>query len=290
MATKAVKFNIDGADEVDSGGNGFYDGPVPPKGMYRVSLGLVRLRRSSKTKEPMFEVLVRVDEPQSSDKAKYNGYGLWNYPMITMDGAPRTNGFLDAFGFSRKAVWKSASGGIKIDDSSKDDSKRILGDVVKIGTKTVNLEGEMAARVTTRFEKGKDGNDDRLNISRWMSLSDADGADDEDEWDESPEDDVDEELDDEVEVGEDEAEEAEEDDAEPEDDEEPWTEENLPEYAASAVEEGEFATPRDFYKSVAVDYGVRVLKRHTEDDLITLILEAQEADAGEESEEGEPPF
>lgn len=273
MAIKKLKFNVDGAEDAEPGGGSFYDGPVPPKGVYRVTLKFMNMKKN-KNDDPMLNGVLEITE--KGDKAQYNGYGIWFNQNITKQGAPYVNEFLDAFGYSRKAFW---GGQVAVDDADADPDKRLLGQVTKIGTKKTE---DLMCRVSTK--RGSWNDEPRLEVGKYLPMTDTDGEDDDDVWGVDADADTDadssaEEEDGEEEEGEEEDGEEDGEEEDGEEDEDLWTEEALSEF------------DRDGLKEIAREYEVRVLKKDSDADLIAKILAAQEAllEEGEE-ESGEPPF
>jgi hypothetical protein len=272
--TKKLKFNVgEDAAEVDSSSDGFYDGPTPPKGIYRTQLKFLRVK-DNRNGDPRISGLCEIAEPKGSDKAKYNGYGIWVGLNVTKQGAPYINNFLDTFGFNRKAFW--GAGGVTVDEN--DDPPTIL----KIGTKTVK-EGA-ACRIRTKFVPAKGGYEEKLEVAGagFLPLSGDDGGsawDDEDEEATSSADveaededaEADEVADDETE--EEEAEEAEEEEAEGDE----WTLEEI-----SALSRTEI---KELLKEWSPDF--KVLKRHTDAELAAEVWDKMTGDEAEESDDAE---
>jgi len=271
---KKIKFNV-GADaaEATSDSESFYDGPTPPKGVYRTRLKFLKLK-TNKNNDPMLNGIMEIEEPKGSDKAKYNGYGIWFNINVTRQGAPYVNNFLDTLGFNKKAFW--ATGGVTVDENEDPPT------VTKIGAKTVG-EGHLA-RLRTKFKAASGGYDESLQVAGAgflpLSASDEDAEtwdEDSDESEEVADDVVDEVADDEESEEGDEEEEAAE---EPEED--AWTLDELKEQSRVDLKE--------LLKEWSPEF--KVLKRHTDDELAEAVWEAMTGDAEEsdEEEEEEAPF
>lgn len=285
--TKKLKFNVgEEAADADASSEGFYDGPTPPKAVYRTTLKFLRVKDNSKG-DPRISGICEIAEPKGSDKAKYNGYGIWIGLNINKQSAPYVNNFLDTFGFNRKAFW--GAGGVTIDENDENGSGMLI---LKIGTKIVK-EGA-ACRIRTKFTPAKGGYDERLEVAGagFLPLSGEDGGSAWDEEDdeavdaaadaESDEDDevVDAEVVDDEEESEEEAEaEAEEEEAEADE----WTLEEI-----SALTRTEI---KELLKEWSPDF--KVLKRHTDAELAAEVWDKMTGDEAEESddaEEEEDPF
>lgn len=87
-----------------------YDGEMPPKGLYRLRLKMLRLKDNANG-DKMLNGLVIVNEPSGSSKVQYNGYDTWFNLNITKQGARWVNNFLSALvpedkvAALRKAFW-----------------------------------------------------------------------------------------------------------------------------------------------------------------------------------------
>jgi len=278
-----MKFNV-GADaaDVDPNTEGFYDGPTPPKGVYRFALKFLNMKENSNG-DPMLTGVLEIAERPKSEKGKFNGYGMWFNLNVTKQGAPYVNNFLDVFGFNRKAFW--GTGGVTVDEN--DDPPT----VTKIGSKTVNPE-KMTCKVRTKFKTYQGEKELAVAGAGFMPLSASGDEDEDDAWDDDDEsDDTEEVVDDADEDSDEEDEEEESDDDEEDDDEEEgdeWTLETLKEQ------------DRDDLKVMVKEYDAdfKILKRHTADDLAEAVWEymtaededgADEEDEEEEAEEEAPP-
>lgn len=260
MALRKISYDVDasGADEEAAEGIG-YTGPLPPKGVYRVKIKFMT-GKPNKNNDLRLSGIVEIDE--KGEKAKYNGYGIWYGENVTNSSAKYVNAFLDACGFSRQAVWKTK----QIFRDELDETK-----VVKIGTKFIE---DVPCRVNTRLEKDPNGDPDddnggkRLGLVAWLPPSDDADADEGDQWASGADDEA-------ADAGEEEG---------AEEGEDLWDEESL-----GAL------TRVDLVKEARA-WEIKPLKKHSDEDLIALILEAQEAAQAEEGEEGEgedeeePPF
>jgi hypothetical protein len=96
------------ADELDD--FPVYDGDLPPKGVYRLVLKSLRLKKN-KNDDPMLNALLIINEPAGSKKSQYNGKDVWANLNVTRQGAPWVNNFISALvpenkvPAVRKAFW-----------------------------------------------------------------------------------------------------------------------------------------------------------------------------------------
>lgn len=294
---------------------------VPKPGPY---LAVVKRLQGTESKagDPMLKMVVELAEPKGSKKARYNGYGIWNYIVSTKDTASRVNQFLHAIldgkppAQRKKIIDQYWAGNVVLSD---DDNKFItkigtwmVPDSIQIG---INTAKENSAEYGERLKIAFGG---IMPASERPASKVADEdpdeayAEDEDEADE-----VDEEVDEEFEAREEELnglslaelralakelgvtgkgkgglvtailgeEFAEEDEAE--DDEEADEEEE--------AEEGDEYDEMDraALRAAAKELGVRVLKSDSDDDLRGKLREAaednDEEDEEDEEDEPEPP-
>lgn len=145
--------------QVDAAG-GFtnYDGPVPPRGLYRVAVKFWKLIHNG-SGDPMFKLLMEIAEPEGSVKARFNGYAIWHNANITEKGAPFLNGMLDAFGIPRKAVYASAillaDDGERVVSIGKNNKIKVDGLEVLVNTKREEYpagSGEFSLKVVNFAE------------------------------------------------------------------------------------------------------------------------------------------
>jgi hypothetical protein len=78
-----------------------YDGPVPPKGIYRCRIKWIQLKEN-KNGDRMFSILAEIAEPNKSEKSEYNGYAIWNNLNVTNQGKPYVMNFLSSLGITWK--------------------------------------------------------------------------------------------------------------------------------------------------------------------------------------------
>lgn len=110
---KASWGNLEGADSIwedELDDFPVYDGDLPPKGVYRLVLKTLRLKKN-KNDDPMLNALLIINEPPSSKKSQYNGKDVWANLNVTRQGAPWVNNFISALvpenkvAAVRKAFW-----------------------------------------------------------------------------------------------------------------------------------------------------------------------------------------
>lgn len=169
---KKFTFNLSSADKSAELGDGnFYDGDVPPKGVYLTTIKLIRIK-TNKNDDPMLNVLTEIAEPKSSAKSKYNGYGIWNNINVTPQSAAFVNNFLDSVDPSGKMKSAFYDDKVLTDDENppnlvKVGGKKILGLSVRVSAREDNYNGE-----------------ERLAVGRYIESSqeveEADDASDED--------------------------------------------------------------------------------------------------------------
>lgn len=87
-----------------------YEGDLPPKGVYRFELTMLRLKEN-RNGDPMINGRLRMAELRK-DKKQYNGYGCWFNLNVTKQGRGWVNNFIDALAKDdkqalalRKAFW-----------------------------------------------------------------------------------------------------------------------------------------------------------------------------------------
>jgi hypothetical protein len=88
--------DIDNAEEFESNFTP-YDGPMPPRGVYRLKLRKAE-KKVFKSGNAGIELLLEIAEPGSSSKSKYNGCPTWFYLVDTDSGAPNIKNFMRAIG------------------------------------------------------------------------------------------------------------------------------------------------------------------------------------------------
>jgi hypothetical protein len=182
-------------------GAGFYDGPVPPAGMYTGNVKRLALK-TNKNGDFMVAGLVEINEKAGTAKAKFNEYGIWFNQNVTEQGAPYLSNFLKAIGCSYKAF--IADGGVTVDDSEPPL-------IMKIGAKKITEDIMVSVATKADIYNGNE----KLSVTRFIVKAEADDEDevveeeadeDEVEEDESDEDESDEDADEDEDEAEDEAE------------------------------------------------------------------------------------
>lgn len=104
-----------------------YDGPVPPKGVYKFRIKRPQLVINSKDNE-MITFIAEIAEPKGSDKAKYNGAVSFENITPSAKSAQFVNAFLDSIGANRNKFWGDG-GVVTEDDELPTGIKRIAGKV-----------------------------------------------------------------------------------------------------------------------------------------------------------------
>lgn len=180
-----VKWGIGTEEPEDLQGFDVYDGPEPPKGVYKVRLKFLKLK-TNKNGDDMLNGLLEINE-ERKDKKKYNGYGIWFNQNVTEQGAPYVKQFLTALGVS----WKDFISSTITDDDTDPPTIKRLGKL-----KLVTADGESTqpeCRVLTK--RGSYQGDERLEVSRFLPPKDEDedeeDADDADSSDDSDDDEED---------------------------------------------------------------------------------------------------
>jgi hypothetical protein len=178
-----VKFQTGDKSGAKKEASGIYNGDTPPRGLYKVlarRLGM-KINRNG---DPMLNCLVEIQEPGSSSKAKYNGYGFWWNGNVTDEGAGYINQFLDAISGEdvrvRKAFW---NGKCRTSEMPKK-GKTVA--VTAIGPLKIKQEGMPA--VVSAFKGKPFKGEINLRVGDWllpaaateMTDDDVDTPDDED--------------------------------------------------------------------------------------------------------------
>lgn len=235
-----------------------YDGELPPKGVYRLALRLLRLKKN-KNGDPMLNGLVVINEPAGSKKTQYNGYDFWFNLNVTSQGSRWVNNFLSALvpenkvAALRKAFWDQK---VMVDKSEPPN-------VVSIGPVKITENMLISAQCSHRKEYNSD--DSTLDAKRFIRPTDykfnnegapTDGEDSEEDWED----------------------ESEEETAGDEGDEEISEEE--------AEREAELAEmERPALLKISKELGISVKRGTPEEDIINSILDAEFGEEEEEAEE-----
>lgn len=150
---------------------GFYEGDLPPAGVYDVALKRMSVKLNSNN-DRMLSILVEI---RSEDPAKkeFNGAGVWTNQNITDVGAKFLKAFLKAFGWT----WQDFM--TKTITESKDLPTAVVG----IGR--VKIDSEPMGRV--QFKRGSYQGNPKLEVAQWL----APKEDDEPYGEDAPEDDPD---------------------------------------------------------------------------------------------------
>lgn len=168
-----VKWSLGSSEPDDLEVGGFYDGEVPPQGVYHVVLKRLSLKEN-RNGDDMFSGLLEIREPADSPKSKYNGYGFWFNQNVTSQGAPFLKNFLvNGLG----VTWKDFI------TRTITESEDRPTPVVKIGRVKIEDE-EIPMRVSAKRGKDLQGNP-QLENPRFLPLKSDEEVDQ--EWDEDAE-------------------------------------------------------------------------------------------------------
>lgn len=148
---------------------GFYDGPCPPKGLYRTKLKVLRLTetgpKSQNPGSPMLKLILELQARPNKPEAKFDGYGIFHNLNVTDQGKGWVNQFLDALTDGseeecrkiRRAFW---GGEFVVDGEAK-------GDCVRIGSKRIDSpNGENIVYVNTFIQKYE--GEDQLRVRKFL--------------------------------------------------------------------------------------------------------------------------
>lgn len=233
---------------------------LPRKGIYRLRLRQVvvgKIKNGDNAGKDRLRVMLIIDEPKKSDKAKWNQFVVWDGLNVTEQGKPFVKRFLKAIGLT----WSDFINKSRIDKQEPPHLVQIAG--VKIESGDVFLKAMLREK--------SDDYGDTVEPARYIMPEDDDEPDDDE-----PEEDED---DDEVEVmdeseGEDEEDEESEDD---EDDEEDPEDELREELSALNKADLERRLKKSAKKALVKDY----VMPKTKSKLVDMIVEI---------ELREPPF
>jgi hypothetical protein len=158
-----VKWGVTGSevDELEPDEGNFYDGPLPPRGVYRVKLQSAEYVKFASNNKGL-KLFMTIDENRK-DKKVYNGAPLWENLVDTEASAFKIRQFLDAIGATGKD-WD----GTVIDSDNK---------VTKFGRITVD---GLYLRVATKTGTNQDG-DKRAEVARFLSKKSEEAQDAADE-------------------------------------------------------------------------------------------------------------
>jgi len=187
----------------------FYDGDVPPKGIYVVKLKRLGIK-TNKNDDDMFNGLVEIADPRKK-KSKYNGYAFWFNRNVTKEGERFLRNFIEK---GLGVPWKK----FRANGAVTEDGDRPT-QVVSIGG--IKIAKEPLMVMACKRRKSQDGEEWELTSDDFApafpgidpaTLTDSEKDEDEDE-------DEDEELDDEDEdpFGDEDEEDSDEEDSDEED-------------------------------------------------------------------------
>lgn len=174
----ASQFEGEAPEEME--GAGFYEGSVPPKGIYVTKLKFLKLKEN-RHGQPMLNGILEINEPEGSEKSKYNGYGIWFNQNVTRQGAGYLNKFLDALcpkSVDRTKFRKMFYNQLIVDNSEDPPV------VEKIGT--VRIDGK-DHRVVVDTKRGSYQGDDKLEVRNYLLAKLDEDVEDETDIDEDEE-------------------------------------------------------------------------------------------------------
>lgn len=276
-----MKVDATGVDPTKSSGFEPYEGPVPKPGVYAAVIQSVRIR-ISQAGNPYFNVLYVLDNQETAEKQACKGAPVFDKVVPGESDIQK-----ERLGKFIHTVCNKVKANVDHDEVTDGGKVNKIGGKDPVGTKVRLVvaremyNGEAQAKVTDVFQWPKDKD--------WPTGEFEDEELEESEDDETEDDDTEEEPeedDDEVEDDEEDDDEEEEDDEEDEEDEDGFEE-------RSAELEGlDRAALKNIAKS---DYDLKVLKKHTEEDLRNMILDHEfpaegEEDDDEEDGDDKPPF
>jgi hypothetical protein len=155
-----------------------YDGPIPPKNtVLRVAVKFARIATgvdAFKSDNNGIRLLLEVDEPKSSPKARYNGCPLFEQLVDTESSAFKIRQFLDAIGATGKD-WDNTQ-------ATKDENEH--WNVTKIGR--IKMDG-LTLRVQTKREVYQ--GEEQAKVARFLPIGEereAQGSGDSDAGDDEP--------------------------------------------------------------------------------------------------------
>lgn len=174
-------FGIDDVDEAinsefDGDATLGYTGPVPPAGPYHGILKRLELTKTGPNSKnpgtPMLKILVEIQE--KGDKAKYNGYGIWNNQMVTKKSAVFANQFLDALAGGNESKAKAIKTWFWKEQLQTENADG--GHIIAIGKLKVNSPDASIPVIfnTKRVADYNDETKEKLEVKRWLVPNNAD--------------------------------------------------------------------------------------------------------------------
>jgi hypothetical protein len=157
-----VRWDNSSAEDIDGmepdEGPEYYDGPVPPRGVYRFQIKGITYEKFS-TGSKGLKVFAVIDEARG-EKKRYNGAPAWENIIDTEGSRFKIRQFLDAIG-AKGRDWENV-----IVDADMN--------VTKIGKIVVN--DRLYLRASTKVGKNQE-DEKRMEIARFLPLTDATEAD-----------------------------------------------------------------------------------------------------------------
>lgn len=196
-------FGIDDPDEAinsefDGDASVGYTGPCPPSGPYHGILKRLELTKTGPDSKvpgtPMLKILVEIQE--KGEKAKYNGYGIWNNQMVTKKSAVYANQFLDALAGGNEAKAKAIKTWFWKEQIQTEEPEG--GHILAIGKLKVNSPDASIPVIfnTKKVQDYQDAEKMKLEVKRWLVPNKDDNTAANDDLDGGTDEDLDEGLDD----------------------------------------------------------------------------------------------
>lgn len=142
-----------------------YEGPIPPAGVYRWWLKLLRITQSSNKNDQIMMGLQLTPRSDMPEQKRFKGYWITNYVPIMDSTAFRVREFTDWIGVSSKDFMTGT-----VDDGSKDRN------ILKVG-RWVNT-GQLILPVAIGW--GEYNGKERMEVTQLIPASAANDADEDD--------------------------------------------------------------------------------------------------------------
>jgi hypothetical protein len=154
-----VKWGIGNEEPEDLQSFEQYEGDTPPGGVYWWKVKKLTLEKN-RNDDDMLKFLLIIDEPESSEKAKFNLYAMWVNFNVTEEGGPFIKRMLAAFGLK----WSDF-----IETTVTEDEGRPT-DILRIGD--VKFAMQPRVKVATKRAKDRDNNT-ILKPTNWIVPKDG---------------------------------------------------------------------------------------------------------------------
>lgn len=158
-------------EDIDSAESSFkpYEGPVPPKGVYRFVLKWAEKTDAKESGNPMLRILLILDGSWKEDHKQYDGCPLFMNVVVIDTTAFQVRGFCDAIGVTSKEF---------MNNTVLDEDDR----VVKIGKVRIKDE-ELLVKVNCKNETWEGEKRLKPNGVGWLPMDDADEDESDEEYD-----------------------------------------------------------------------------------------------------------